>query len=357
MSQRTDRPAGPTTCVFGHHGAANLTMMSAMARRFLARAVGPFLLVCLLGLILGLATWIANNAEPADQSGTAATAAEAFEEAYATFEDDFAAGDALAEDDATLVQLTASVRAVRLAFSDFDTTVAPLEMPASAAEDVAAMHAAIEDLIVKFDLQGATTTVSAYQEANPAAAAAYRTARAAITKVRATLRALSRPAASASASGSPDPAADLPEPGSLQAPVDAPYATPTRIANASQWRDALLAIGRANADTRYTDNVSLGIREGWVSAFPGILTENKIVAAAAEAPRSGISGFAVTTPDPALAPSRENRQYLAFAVRDNQGHCAGGVITGYPALTTTTPVNVARGQVCTGLAVAVAAGF
>jgi len=329
-------------------------MMSAMTRRFLARVAGPLLLVCLLGAVLVLAMWIADDAAPADDPSTAVSAAAAFERAYDTLEDDFKAGAALAaEDDASLAERTASIRAVRLAFSDFDTTVAPIEMPTGAEEDVTAMHSAIEDLLVKFDLQGATTTVAAYQEANPAAAVAYQTARDAIKKVRTTLETLSEPAPSGSASES----ADLPTPGSLQKPVDPTYATPTRIADAVAWRDDLLAIGAANADTRYTGTVSFGIREGWVAAFPGILTDAAVVPAAAEAPRSGISGFAVLVPDPAVKPSRENVQYLAFAVRDNNGLCAGGVISGYPALTTTTPVNVARGQVCTGLAVAAAAGF
>lgn len=329
-------------------------MMAAMTRRFLARAVGPVLLVSLLGLFLGLASLVADDAEPADESAIAVSAAAAFEAAYETLQDDFAAAAALsAEKAATLAERTASIRAVRLAYSDFDTTVAPIAIPTAAADDVTAMHVAIEDLIVKFDLQGASSTVAAYREANPAAAAAYTTAKDAIEKVRTTLRLLGRPAPSATAT---EPEV-LPTPGSLQEPVRAPYLKGTRIVGAVKWRDALLAIGATNADTRYRDNDSLGIRDGWIAAFPKILTDAAVVAAGDKAPRNGISGFEVTVPDSTAEPSRENQQYLAFAVRDNKGVCAGGVISGYPALTITTPVNVAPDQVCSGLAVAAAAGF
>lgn len=326
-------------------------MMSAMTRRFLARAAGPLALLGLLAAFLGGATLLADDPEAADPGPAAASAAEAFEAAYAVFEEDFAAGSALAAKDATLAERTASVRAVRLAFSDFDTTVATIVMPDPASDVVTAMRAAVEDLIVKFDLQGATTTVAAYRDANPAAAAAYTAARDAIQKVRAALSGLSRPADEVPG------AVDLPAPGSQQTPVTGPYLRENRVSGVVAWRDALLAIAATNGDPRYVQSPSLGIREGWVAAFPELLTDAAVVAAGAEAPRSGISGFVVMLPDPGAEPSRTNVPYLAFATRDNKGGCAGGVVSGFPALTTTTPVNLPRSQVCTGLAVAAAAGF
>lgn len=328
-------------------------MMSAMTRRLLARTVGPLLLACLLGLVLGLAALVAEEPAP-DPAAGASDAAAAFEAAYEVLMSDFEAGAALAPGaKATLTELTASIRAVRLAYSDFDATVAAISMPPGAVEDVAAMHAAIGDLLVKFDLQGATTTVPAYQEANPAAEGAYRAAGAAIEKVRRTLDDLDRPATT-----SDGPAVDdLPLPGSLQAPQTPGYVDGTTVADAAAWRDDLLRIGVTNADTRYTDDESFGITAGWVAAFPGILTDAALVRAEAEAPRNGISGTAVRLPDPSRESARDNAPYLVFAVRDDDGGCAGGVISGFPALTTTTPVDVVAGQVCSGLAVAAAAGF
>ncbi len=328
-------------------------MMSAMTRRLIARVAGPLVLACVLGLALVVAAFVADEPEP-DPGAGASAAATAFEAAYETLTADFDAGVALAPGKtATLAELTASIRAVRLAYSDFGTTVAGIVMPLGAAEDVTAMQAAIEDLVVKFDLQGAATTVPAYQEANPAATAAFQAARAAIREVRETLEALSRPPASP---GTEEPVV-LPTPGSLQPPLTPAYVAGTRVTDAVAWRDDLLRIGITNADTRYVDNDSFGIRAGWVAAFPKILTDSSLAEAKAVASRSGVSGVVVRVPDPSRAPARDNAPYLAFAVRDDDGTCAGGVISGYPALTTSTPVDVARGQVCSGLAVAAAAGF
>jgi len=328
-------------------------MMAAMTRRLIARVAGPFVLACVLGLALVVAAYVAEEPEP-DPAAGASAAATAFEAAYETLTADFDAGVALAPGKtATLVELTASIRAIRLAYTDFGNTVAGIVMPPGAAEGVTAMYASIEDLVVKFDLQGATTTVPAYQEANPAAKAALQAARAAIEEVRETLETLSRPPA---APGTEEPVA-LPTPGSLQPPLTPAYVVGTRVTDAVAWRDDLLRIGITNADTRYVDNESFGIRAGWVAAFPEVLTDASLARAEGEAPRSGVSGVVVRLPDPSLEAARDNAPYLAFAVRDDDGTCAGGVISGYPALTTSTPVDVARGQVCTGLAVAAAAGF
>lgn len=321
-----------------------------MNRRLIARAVRLLLLVCLLGGVLAGAALVADDAAGPDPAAGASAAADAFEAAYATLTEDFDAAAALAPGKtATLTELTASVRAVRLAYSEFDAAVGAITVPPAAAEAVAAMHAAIEDLVVKFDLQGATTTVPAYQEANPAAAAAFTTARAAIAKVRTVLENLSAPPA--------DGAVALPAPGSRQGPLDPAYVVDARVTDAIEWRDDLLRIGVTNADTRYVDNESFGIRAGWVAAFPDLLTDSALARAEAEAPRNGVSGVVVRLPDPSREAARDNVPYLAFAVRDDDGTCAGGVISGFPALTTSTPVDVARGQVCTGLAVAAAAGF
>lgn len=329
-------------------------MMSAMNRRLIARALRLLLLVCLLGLVLAVAALVADDAPAPDPATGASAAAEAFEAAYETLTEDFEAAAALAPGrTATLAELTASIRAVRLAYSDFDTTVAAIPMPPGAVAGVTAMHAAIEDLVVKFDLQGATTTVPAYQDANPEAAAAFKAAGAAIAQVRATLQTLSTPPVAPDA-GSP---VALPTPGSRQAPVTPSYVRGARIVSAAAWRDDLLRIGIANADTRYVDDESFGISAGWAAAFPEILTGAALVRAEAEAPRNGISGVVVRLPDPSRQAARDNAPYLAFAVRGDGGSCAGGVISGFPALTTSTPVDVAPGQVCTGLAVAAAAGF
>lgn len=329
-------------------------MMSAMTRRSPARVLGLVLLVCLLPGFLLVASLFAEE-PPVDPRAGAAPAASAFEAAYARFESDFDDAAALAAAaDATLVERTAAIRAVRLAFSEFDTTVSGIAMPPGAAADAAAMHAAIEDLIVKFDLQGATTTVSAYQEANPAAAAAYDAARAAISTLRSTLATLGRPTSGPSAT-----AVALPSPGSQQSPIgpEVTYLSDGRVTGPSKWRDALLDIAVQNVDLRYVDNESRGIRAAWVAAFPDLLTDGALVRAQAEAPRNGISGVVVRLPDPTREPARDNAPYLAFAVRGDGGTCVGGVISGYPAMTTTTPVGIPPAQVCTGLAVAAAAGF
>ncbi len=326
-------------------------MMSAMTRRLFARLAGPLVLGGVLSLALVGASVLTEEPEPDPRAG-AGEAAAAFESAYEALAADFDAAVALAPDtESTLAELTASVRAVRLAYSDFGATVARIEMPTGAAVDVAAMRAAIENMLVAFDLQGATTTVPAYQEANPAAAAAYQAARAAIQAVRRTLAELSLPPAGSAGS------VPLPTPGTGQQQLAPEYLVQGRVTDAVAWRDDLLRVGIANADPRYVDDESLGIRAGWVAAFPALLTDAGLVRAEAEAPRGGLSGVVVRLPDPSREAARDNAPYLAFAVRDDDGTCAGGVISGYPALTTSTPVDVARGQVCTGLAVAAAAGF
>ncbi|KAA1421051.1 hypothetical protein F0U44_01615 [Nocardioides humilatus] len=277
-----------------------------------------------------------------------ATAAAAFSAAHTTFQADFEAGTALsAGDAATLEDRTAAVRAVRTAYYDFDAAIREIAMPADLTADVNALLTAIGTAIAKFDILGAVTTDEAFTEANVPATDAYVAADAALQTVLVDL-------GLAEETPTPTPTPTAPEsPTSTQTPVDAPYIDGTSVTDAAAWRDDLLSIGAANVDPDvFASSGSYGIVESWVAAFPDLLPVNGIEGDQIEAPASGVSGFTIYTVDDKDLPSATNPLYLAFAVKDASGACAGGILIGYPSPSTGRPVDVPAGEDCTSATVA-----
>ena len=278
------------------------------------------------------------------QNAERAQAADLFAEAYATFRADFAAGTALGEDDG-LENATRSVRAIRAAYFDLDTATRKIEMPDDVAPDVNAMLGAIGDLIATLDQQAAATTTEDFEAAKPASSKALQQADGAIQVVVDALDAGTDADSDAGTSGT-----------TKQRRLDVDYASGGSITAADAWVTDLLEVGAANADHE-TPSEDMGVVVAWRAAFPEVLGDSGVVGYERKAAENGISGFAVLPADETKEASRANPYYLAFAVRDAAGRCAGGVLSGYPDPTDQRTVRMKPGTRCSGAAVAKKAGY
>jgi hypothetical protein len=308
--------------------------------RRLRRALVPALVVAVLAACGG-------GAEPRPkptQSAERAQAAVAFAKAYATFREDFAAGTALGEDDG-LENATRSVRAIRAAYFDLDTATRKIEMPEDIAPDVNAMLGAIGDLIASLDQQAAVTTSEDFEAAKPASSAALQQADDAIQVVVDALGVGADADSDAGRSGM-----------TKQRKLDVDYAPDGSVGDADAWVADLLDVGAAHANHE-TPSEDMGVVVAWRAAFPEILGDSGVVGGEREASENGISGFAVLPADETKEASRVNPYYLAFAVRDAAGRCAGGVLSGYPDPTDERAIRVGPGARCSGAAVAERAGY
>jgi hypothetical protein len=284
------------------------------------------------------------------QSAERSQAADAFAKAYATFREDFAAGTALGEDDG-LENATRSVRAIRAAYFDLDTATRKIEMPEDVAPDVNAMLGAIGDLIATLDRQAAVTTSEEFEAAKPASSAALQQADDAIQVVVDAL------GVGVDADADADSDSDAGSSGSTkQRKLDVGYAPDGSVSDADAWVADLLEVGSANANQE-TPSEDMGVVVAWRAAFPEVLGDAGVVGGEREATENGISGFAVLPKDETKEASRANPYYLAFAVRDASGRCAGGLLSGYPDPTDERAIRVGPGTRCSGAAVAKKAGY
>jgi hypothetical protein len=273
-----------------------------------------------------------------------AQAAEAFAKAYATFRADFAAGAALGEEDG-LKNATKSVRAIRAAYFELDAATREIDMPDDVAPDVSAMLAAIGELIAALDKQAAATTSEDFEAASPAASAALEQADAAIQVVVDKLGAGTDSDPGAGTSGT-----------TKQRKLAVDYVSGGGVDDAEAWVADLLAVGANNA-SHETPAEDMGVVVAWRAAFPEVLGDAGVVGYEREAPKNGVSGFAVLPEDTAKVAGPTNPYYLAFAARDEAGDCAGGVLSGYPDPTEERIVRLKPGSRCSGAAVAAEAGY
>ncbi|MGH3473828.1 MAG: hypothetical protein ACRDOT_02835 [Aeromicrobium sp.] len=300
-----------------------------------------------LAFVVTLLAACGGGAEPRPkptQNAERAQAADAFAKAYATFRADFAAGTALGEDDG-LENATRSVRAIRAAYFDLDTATRKIEMPDDVAPHVNAMLGAIGDLIATLDKQAAVTTSESFEAAKPASSAALQQADDAIQVVVDALGAGTDADSGAGTSGT-----------TKQRRLVVDYVSAGSVDDATAWVADLLGVGAAHAN-RETPSEDMGVVVAWRAAFPVVLGDSGVVGYEREASENGISGFAVLPKDETKEASRANPYYLAFAVRDAAGRCAGGVLSGFPDPTDERPVRMEPGTRCSGAAVAMKAGY
>ncbi len=311
--------------------------------RRLARALVPALVVAVLAACGG-----GDEPRPRPtQSAERAQAADAFAKAYATFREDFAAGTALGEDDG-LENATRSVRAIRAAYFDLDTATRKIEMPEDVDPHVNAMLGAIGDLIATLDQQAAVTTSEDFEAAKPASSTALQQADDAIQVVVDALGV---------GVGADEDESDAGSSGTTkQRKLDVDYASDGSVDDADAWVADLLDVGAANANQE-TPSEDMGVVVAWRAAFPEVLGDSGVVGGEREASENGISGFAVLPEDEMKEASQANPYFLAFAVRDASGRCAGGVLSGYPDPIDGRTIRIRPGTRCSGAAVAEKAGY
>lgn len=281
---------------------------------------------------------------PASSDTDKAQAGEAFAKAYATFRADFAAGTALGDKDG-LKNATRSVRAIRAAYFNLDAATREIDMPADVQPHVTVMLAAIGDLIAALDKQGAATTSEDFEAASPASSSALEKADAAIQVVVDKLGIGTSPDPGAGTSGV-----------TKQRKLAVDYVSDGTVDDAEAWVADLLAVGADNANHE-TPSEDMGVVVAWRAAFPEVLGDAGVVGYEREAPQNGVSGFAVLPEDTGRQASRTNPYFLAFAVRDDADHCAGGVLSGYPDPTDERIVRLKPGSRCSGAVVAARAGY
>jgi hypothetical protein len=297
-------------------------------------------LVLLVALVVAVLPACGSERPPAPKPSPtvdAAAAKAAFAEAYADFRVDFDAAAALREKEG-LGNAKRGVRAVRAAYADLADATRTIEMPAEVAEDVEVMLTAIAELVSVLDDQAAARTTEEFRAANPASNDALQQADDAVQVVVDAL--------------------GVDEPRASESPQrrDTTYIDGGAVTDAEAWVRDLLDVGARHADHR-TPAEDMGVVVAWRAAFPEILGESNVVEYERQAPKSGVSGFAVIPTDGRNPASRSNPYYLAFAARDASGACAGGVLSGYPDPTEKRQVEIAPGSRCTGAAVAKAAGY
>jgi hypothetical protein len=120
-----------------------------------------------------------------------------------------------------------------------------------------------------------------------------------------------------------------------------------RVTDAVATRDKLLALAPTGSPINAMAEPNI---EAWSKNYPGMQFNGSAVAATPTA----VSGFAFVTS------KKKQQDYLAFAVMDTAGRCAGGILTG----TSTKPYTVTGGKAyevsaswCAGAAVSTAAGY
>jgi hypothetical protein len=303
-----------------------------------------------LALVLALALSVlvacggGDDARPTPSSSAdRAQAAQAFAKAYTRFRNDFAAATVHADEDG-LPNATKSVRAVRAAYFDLDTAARKITMPAEVRNDVNAMLGAIGELIAALDKQATAGTTEEFEAANPASSSALKEADDAIQVV-----------VDALGAGTDDPGAVM-NGSTKQRKLDTDYLSGGTVSDAGAWVADLLVVGADNVNHE-TPAEDMGVVVAWRAAFPEVLTESRVVGYERKAPVNGISGFAVLTKNAKDEASRSNPYYLAFAVEDASGACAGGVLSGYPDPDRGRVVKLRSGRPCSGQAVAAAAGY
>jgi hypothetical protein len=308
------------------------------------RRSGLVLLVVALAAALG-ACHGGDDPEPkATSVSSTSPAVTEFAQAYATFQTDLAAAKAIADKHGLQNAIT-SVRAVRGAYFDLDTATRKIDMPPVVADDVTAMLGAIGDLIAALDRQGGANTTDDFDAAAVASRDAMRQADDAIQVVVDGLGAGSDAAPGIGNNGS-----------TKQRRIRTTYASGPRITDADKWVTDLLEVGAVNVN-HLTPAEDMGVVVAWRAAFPQVLTQSRVVGSAEKAPKNGISGFSVLIKNDKNPAGSGNPFYLAFAVRDDHGTCAGGVLSGYPDPTKRREVDPAGSKPCTADAVAQAAGY
>lgn len=152
----------------------------------------------------------------------------------------------------------------------------------------------------------------------------------------------------------PEPA---PQPApSVESSPGPTYVSGSTVADAEAWVADLLEVGADQIDPDIPAE-DMGAVVAWRTAFPDVLGEAQVVEYEQSAPRNGISGFAVVPEDESKPAGPSNPYVLAFAVRDDTGACAGGVLSGYPSPTEQRAVEMESGDRCSGEAAAAAAGY
>ncbi|MGI9086014.1 MAG: hypothetical protein ACR2FE_12130 [Aeromicrobium sp.] len=296
-------------------------------------------------LLIGLASCGGSDGsrpKPASSAGKERAAA-AFAEAYTTFRTDFAAATATGEEDG-LQNASRAVRAVRSAYFDLAVATRAIDMPTVVTDDVDAMLGAIGDLIAALDKQAAATTSEDFQAANPESSSALEEADDAIRVV-----------VDALGIGTDDPSAG--GDGATKQPGLSPaYVSGATVSDAEAWVADLLEVGADNVNHEIPAE-DMGAVVAWRAAFPEVLGETRVVGYERSAPENGISGFAVLPEDDTKTAGPTNSYFLAFAVRDDSGACAGGVLSGFPNPTEQRVVRLKAGTRCSGAAVASEAGY
>ena len=74
----------------------------------------------------------------------------------------------------------------------------------------------------------------------------------------------------------------------------------------------------------------MGVVVAWRAAFPVVLGDSGVVGDEREAPKNGVSGFAVLPEDESKEASRTNPYFLAFAVAGRRGRLRRGSALGLP---------------------------
>lgn len=308
------------------------------------RRSAPALVLAIAMLFLAACGGDDPQPRPTSSNADKAQAGEAFAKAYATFRADFAAATALGEEGG-VKNATRSVRAIRAAYFDLDAATRGIDMPADVVPHVTVMLSAIGDLIAALDKQGAATTSEDFEAASPASSAALEKADAAIQVVVDELGVGTSPDPDAGTSGV-----------TKQRKLAVDYVSDGAVDDAEAWAADLLAVGADNANHE-TPSEDMGVVVAWRAAFPEVLGERGVVGDEREAPENGVSGFAVLPEDTGREAGRTNPYFLAFAVRDDAGGCAGGVLSGFPDPTDERLVRLKPGTRCSGAAVAARAGY
>jgi hypothetical protein len=120
------------------------------------------------------------------------------------------------------------------------------------------------------------------------------------------------------------------------------------VTDATATRDRLLALAPQGTAINPASQPEI---EAWKQSYPALGFSGAAVPATA----ASVSGFAFVTS------KAKQQDYLAFAVMDTAGRCAGGILTGTDTkpytVTSGKAFAVAAGTKCTGSAVADAAGY
>ncbi|MEZ5112224.1 MAG: hypothetical protein R2693_01720 [Nocardioidaceae bacterium] len=305
-----------------------------------------------LASVLALALTACGSSEPKSKQADAKSVSKPAASAVATAQKQLMSADraynkTMSElsqrTETTVADQIDTIRQARTAVFGYDAAVRKIKMPETATTEVNAFLTASAALIAKYDAQSAVTTADAFKSANAATTTAYAAFTEAVSSLSDKIGAL---------------AEEESKPKTQQVEIQADYVIEEGgkqlIDDAAAWRDDLLEIGSKNA----VDEVAGGshlIVESWRAALPNLSVQ--LVGYGVVAPPNGLSGHTVLAVDPKESPSSKNPNYLAFAVKDRHGVCAGGVLIGYPAPDKAEKVELAEGTACSGEEVAKKAGY